>query len=69
MTLQTSLARLNAPIKSLVESASGSASLKAKTPDDETEIDEWINKVGQGEVAQEDNLKVLVGSTLRPAAV
>ena len=59
MSVQAALAKLPSPLKDLVFSASqDAATLAGKTEKDQAEVVEWIDKVGQGDVAKEEGFKV-----------
>lgn len=59
MSFRESLGKLSAPVKSLVELAtSNGTALIGDTDKDKTEVNEWIAKVGQGEIVREGSLKV-----------
>ncbi|EEB92246.1 hypothetical protein MPER_09274 [Moniliophthora perniciosa FA553] len=60
MSFQASVSKLTSPIKELVQFvAETDESLLGKTDKDKTEVEGWIAKVGQGNVANADNYKDL----------
>lgn len=61
MSFQAAAETLNGSVKDLVNSLpADEGSLRGKTEKDQTEVVEWIQKVGQGDIAKEENIKVSI---------
>lgn len=58
MSFQSAVAKLGSPVKELVLSVTQESILLGKTEKDQSEVAEWIEKVGQGELVKETNFKV-----------
>ncbi|KAF5311268.1 hypothetical protein D9758_018760 [Tetrapyrgos nigripes] len=66
MSFQDSLAKLNSPVKDLVQSvAQKEYALEGKTDEDKDEVVKWIDKVAKGDVIKAENFKSL-DATLVP---
>ncbi|KAF9049593.1 nucleic acid-binding protein [Hymenopellis radicata] len=60
MSFQASVSKLSGPVKALVTTtADGDSTFLGKTDADQSEVNGWLEKVGQGEIVKQDNLAAL----------
>lgn len=61
MSFQASVSKLSGPVKDLVTTAADADPiLKGKTDAEQSQVNEWLEKVGQGDLVKQENFKVCV---------
>ncbi len=59
MSFQASVSKLSGPVKALVTTtADDDSTFLGKTDADQSEVNGWLEKVGQGDIVKQDNLAV-----------